>query len=96
MAKAVSYLKNLRLKGLMTMGRLTEQPGENRIYFRRLRELLAAINSYFLRENLAPLAILSMGMSGDFEDAIAEGATMVRVGSALFGPRPPMRSRLPS
>ena len=37
-----------------------------------------------------------MGMSGDFEDAIAEGATMVRVGSALFGPRPPMKSHLPS
>lgn len=49
-----------------------------------------------MSDNENDIVCLSMGMSGDFEDAIAEGATMVRVGSALFGPRPPMKSHLPS
>lgn len=68
---------NLRLTGLMTMPPWSEAPEESRPYFRALRELA-------LRHGLA---CLSMGMSHDLEVAIEEGATHVRVGSAIFGPR---------
>ena len=70
----VAGLAAIRLVGLMTIGPLA---GDPRPAFRRLRGLRDA----------AGLAELSMGMSGDFEDAVEEGATMVRVGSALFGAR---------
>ncbi|SFI33922.1 YggS family pyridoxal phosphate-dependent enzyme [Planctomicrobium piriforme] len=72
-------LKHVDIRGLMTMAPLTEEEAVVRGVFRGLREL---------RDNAAtsamPLAELSMGMSGDFEIAIEEGATLVRVGSALF------------
>ena len=77
----------------MDMGAV--QPGANRPYFAAMRQLFIDIRQK-MSDNENDIICLSMGMSGDFEDAIAEGATMVRVGSALFGPRPPMRSRLPS
>jgi uncharacterized pyridoxal phosphate-containing UPF0001 family protein len=69
----------------MTIGRLAAQPEEARATFRRLRELASALRAS--RPDLGP--DLSMGMSDDFEAAIEEGATMVRVGRALFGERPP-------
>jgi pyridoxal phosphate enzyme (YggS family) len=73
----------LRIRGLMTMAPYSDNPEEARPYFAKLREI---------RERLAsqtglPLSELSMGMSGDFEQGIAEGATIVRVGSAIFGSR---------
>jgi pyridoxal phosphate enzyme (YggS family) len=68
---------NLRLTGLMTMPPWSEAPEESRPYFRALRELA-------VRHRLAGL---SMGMSHDLEVAIEEGATHIRVGSAIFGPR---------
>ncbi len=68
---------NLRLRGLMTMPPWSEDPEASRPYFRRLRELA---EEHGLRE-------LSMGMSHDLETAIEEGATCVRVGTALFGKR---------
>ena len=74
---------------------VSAQPGANRPYFAAMRQLFIDIRQK-MSDNENDIICLSMGMSGDFEDAIAEGATMVRVGSALFGPRPPMRSRLPS
>jgi uncharacterized pyridoxal phosphate-containing UPF0001 family protein len=67
------------VRGLMTIPPEVEQPEESRPWFRRLRELGAR----------HALAELSMGMSGDFEVAVEEGATMVRVGTAIFGPRAP-------
>jgi len=70
---------NLRLLGLMTMAPWTEDPEASRPYFRRLRELAE-------RHGLPQL---SMGMSHDLETAIEEGATCVRVGTALFGKRTP-------
>lgn len=78
-------LPNLRVVGLMTMPPFFDDPEGARPYFRELRELAgkleaAAIPGVEMRE-------LSMGMSGDFEAAIEEGATLVRVGSALFGER---------
>jgi PLP dependent protein len=75
---AVRGCPNLRLLGLMTMPPWSEDPEQSRPYFRRLRELA--------REHGLPQ--LSMGMSHDFEAAIEEGATLVRVGTALFGRRP--------
>ena len=62
-------------------------PEKARPYFRRLRELKERAEEVLG----APLPQLSMGMSGDFEVAIEEGATMVRIGTALFGPRAPPR-----
>jgi PLP dependent protein len=73
----------VRVVGLMLLPPLTENPEDTRVWFRRLREerdRLAARESF-------PLPELSMGMSHDFEVAVEEGATMVRVGSAIFGSR---------
>lgn len=74
---AIRECRNLRLTGLMTMPPWSEDPEQSRPYFRRLRELAGRFN----------LPKLSMGMSHDLEVAIEEGATHVRVGTALFGSR---------
>ena len=68
----------------MAIPRPRENPEDMRPSFARLRELLADLNE---KIQLRPLTELSMGMSGDFEVAIEEGATCVRIGSALFGAR---------
>jgi pyridoxal phosphate enzyme (YggS family) len=80
-------LVNLEVRGLMTIGRLTATPDEARSTFRRLRELATRLRS--VHPSLGPE--LSMGMSDDFEVAIEEGATIVRVGRALFGERRAVR-----
>lgn len=74
---------SLRVRGLMTMATHSDDPAEVRACFRRLRELRDAMQA---RGHDLPR--LSMGMSGDFPLAIVEGATEVRIGSAIFGPRP--------
>ncbi len=83
--RPVSRLPGIRVEGLMTIPPFDPDPGKSRPYFVRLREL---------RDRCAGLAIenismdeLSMGMSNDFEVAVEEGATIVRVGTAIFGPR---------
>ncbi|MBI4654158.1 MAG: YggS family pyridoxal phosphate-dependent enzyme [Nitrospirae bacterium] len=81
----ISNLRNLKLEGLMTMPPFFDDPEKARLYFRRLRELRDNINK--LRVTSYELRDLSMGMSNDFEVAIEEGATMVRVGTAIFGVR---------
>ena len=63
--------------------------GSNRPYFQAMRQLFVDIKEK-MSDNQASIDCLSMGMSGDYADAIAEGSTLVRVGTALFGPRPPM------
>ena len=78
-------LAGIRLRGLMTIGRRNAALDARRADFSALRELLARCAARF---DLTDFRELSMGMSGDFEAAIVEGATMIRVGSALFGPRP--------
>jgi pyridoxal phosphate enzyme (YggS family) len=83
--KELSKLKNISVKGLMTMPPFSEDPEKVRPYFRRLREIRDNINE--LRVTSYELRDLSMGMSNDFEVAIEEGATMVRIGTALFGER---------
>jgi pyridoxal phosphate enzyme (YggS family) len=77
--EVVAALPSLSVRGLMAIPPATEQPEQARPYFRRLREL---------RDELG-LEHCSMGMSADYEVAIEEGATMVRVGTAIFGPRAP-------
>jgi pyridoxal phosphate enzyme (YggS family) len=75
--------KNLLVEGLMTVAPLSRDPCVARRTFANLR----AIRDRLSADTGAPLPELSMGMSGDFDDAIAEGSTIVRIGSALFGPR---------
>jgi len=81
----VSAFKHLEVRGLMTIPPYTEDPEESRPHFVRLREIAERIES----QRLAGISMkeLSMGMSHDFMVAIAEGATLVRVGTAIFGPR---------
>jgi pyridoxal phosphate enzyme (YggS family) len=74
----IGTLSHVRVRGLMAIPPEVERAEESRPWFRRLREMA---DKHGLRER-------SMGMSGDFEVAIEEGATMVRVGTAIFGPRP--------
>jgi hypothetical protein len=83
LAHAVALLPRLKLRGLMSIPPQESQPERQHAWFRELRRLLEALNG-----GGAALDTLSMGMSGDFEAAIEEGATIVRVGTALFGPRP--------
>ena len=85
LATAISDLPNLSLQGLMTMPPFFDDPDRARPYFHELRQL---------RDHIRSLAIpgvtmdeLSMGMTGDFEAAISEGATLVRIGTAIFGER---------
>jgi pyridoxal phosphate enzyme (YggS family) len=78
-------LKNLEAQGLMTIAPLAVSEDETRACFRRLRTLRDRLAATHPRLNLP---VLSMGMSGDFPLAIAEGATRIRVGTALFGTRP--------
>lgn len=82
LAEMVCTLPRLRLVGLMTMGPLTEDAEQARPAFARLREIFDEMRHHHLGD--AHLDHLSMGMSGDYPVAIEEGATMVRIGSALF------------
>jgi pyridoxal phosphate enzyme (YggS family) len=78
-----SEFPQLELHGLMTMAPYAHDPESARPYFQRLREAKAACEDQLG----APLPELSMGMSGDFEVALEEGATIIRLGTVLFGPR---------
>jgi pyridoxal phosphate enzyme (YggS family) len=82
LAKRVAGLPHLALEGLMTIAPLTDDEAAQRRTFRGLRELRDA-----LKEDSLWLPTLSMGMSGDYGVAVEEGATVIRVGTALFGPR---------
>jgi pyridoxal phosphate enzyme (YggS family) len=82
LAAAVAELPRLRLRGLMCLPPPQPTPNDERAVFARLRAALQDLNAGGLT-----LDTLSMGMSGDFESAIAEGATLVRIGTALFGSR---------
>lgn len=85
LVRAVARLPHLRIRGLMTMPPFYDDPEGARPYFCQLRQLAERIDAEAI-PGIA-MAELSMGMSGDFEVAIAEGATLVRVGSAIFGSR---------
>ena len=81
----ISKLENVRIKGLMTIAPNVSNPEENRVHFRNLHKLLVDING----KNIDNINMneLSMGMTGDYEVAIEEGATYVRVGTGIFGNR---------
>ena len=81
----IAKFSHLRIRGLMTVAPYTENAEENRIYFRKMRELLVDINEKNI-DNVS-MDSLSMGMSSDYEVAIEEGATMVRIGTGIFGER---------
>jgi PLP dependent protein len=83
--QAAERLQHIRIQGLMTIPPFTEDPEGARPYFRRLRELRDSIGGRSLPG--INMQILSMGMSHDFEIAIEEGSTCVRVGTAIFGER---------
>jgi pyridoxal phosphate enzyme (YggS family) len=83
LAGRLMAMKELRIKGLMTMPPYFEDPERARPDFAKLRKLRDAVEA----ELKIKLPVLSMGMSGDFEAAIEEGSTMVRVGTAIFGER---------
>lgn len=84
LAKAITSVANVRLEGLMTMPPPSDDPEASRPYFEALRALRDRLQD----ELGVALPVLSMGMSGDFEVAIASGATHVRIGTAIFGSRP--------
>ena len=81
----IAKFPHLRIRGLMTVAPYTENAEENRIYFRKMKELLVDINAKNI-DNVF-MDSLSMGMSSDYEVAIEEGATMVRIGTGIFGER---------
>lgn len=89
LARQAMDLPHVRLRGLMAIPPAAAEPGDNRRFFAATRQLFVDIRSQ-IGDNDTDIDCLSMGMSGDYEDAIREGATLVRVGTALFGPRPPM------
>jgi len=84
-AHTVAKLPNLKLRGLMAIPKKNQSDSEQRASFKAVAQLLSKLKNG--SPQLATLDTLSMGMSADLEAAIAEGATIVRVGTAIFGPR---------
>lgn len=85
LVEQIAQLENVRIKGLMTIAPLVENPEDNRQYFRNIRQLSVDIAAKNI-DNVS-MNVLSMGMTGDYMVAIEEGATMVRVGTGIFGER---------
>lgn len=83
--REISHFPHIAVKGLMTIAPFVENPEENRIYFKKLRQLSVDMQSKTI-DNVS-MSVLSMGMTGDFEVAVEEGATLVRVGTGIFGAR---------
>lgn len=83
--RKIAVMPNIHVCGLMTIAPYVENPEENRIHFRNLRKLLVDINDKNI-DNIS-MGELSMGMTGDYEVAIEEGATYIRVGTGIFGNR---------
>ena len=83
--RAISTLPGIRVEGLMTIAPYTENPESNRAYFAQLRQLAVDIGQKCI-DNVS-MGMLSMGMTGDFEVAVEEGATHIRVGTGIFGER---------
>ena len=85
LVREVAELPNVRIKGLMTIAPYVVDPEDNRDYFRKIRQLAVDIKNKNI-DNIS-MDVLSMGMTGDYEVAIEEGATMIRVGTGIFGAR---------
>lgn len=87
-ARYAAALPHVRLRGLMAIPPVAVEKGANLPYFVEMGQLLVDIGG-ILGDNVSDVNLLSMGMSDDLEDAVAAGATHIRVGTALFGARPP-------
>ena len=85
LVEEISVLPNLKIMGLMTIAPYVVDAEENRLYFRQIKQLSVDIKNKNI-DNVS-MDVLSMGMTGDYEVAIEEGATMVRVGTGIFGAR---------
>ena len=85
LVEEIAELENVRIKGLMTIAPYVENAEDNRLYFRKIKDLSVDIAAKNI-DNVS-MEILSMGMTGDYMVAIEEGATMVRVGTGIFGER---------
>jgi len=85
LVKKIALLEGVRIKGLMTVAPYVVDPEDNRVIFRELKKLSVDIKSKNI-DNVS-MEVLSMGMTNDYEVAIEEGATLVRVGSGIFGER---------
>ncbi len=83
--REIAKKEHLRVRGLMTVAPFVENSEENREYFRQMKQLQVDINAKKI-DNVV-MDVLSMGMTGDYEVAIEEGATVVRVGTGIFGER---------
>lgn len=83
--RELALMDNIRVRGLMTVAPNVENGEENRVYFRNMKQLLVDINAKNI--NNINMDILSMGMTGDYETAVEEGATIIRVGTGIFGKR---------
>ncbi|MCR4721437.1 MAG: YggS family pyridoxal phosphate-dependent enzyme [Lachnospiraceae bacterium] len=82
---SLSDLKNIKIRGLMTVAPICDNPEANRLYFKKMKELFIDIKAK--NNDNINMGILSMGMTLDFETAIEEGATHIRVGTGIFGAR---------
>ena len=85
LVRQIASLEALSIKGLMTIAPYVEDPEENRPVFRQLKKLSVDIDAKNI--NNVNMSVLSMGMTGDYQVAVQEGATMVRVGTGIFGER---------
>ena len=83
--RKISTFEHIRIKGLMTIAPYTDNPETNRVYFRQMKKLMVDIRDKNI-DNVS-MDVLSMGMTGDYQVAIEEGSTMVRVGTGIFGER---------
>jgi pyridoxal phosphate enzyme, yggS family len=83
--REVAKFEHIRVVGLMTVAPITQESEENRIYFKNLNKIMVDLNSKNIHN--VSMNVLSMGMTGDYETAIEEGATLVRVGTGIFGHR---------
>ncbi len=85
LVRELARFSHIKVRGLMTVAPYTEVAEENRVYFRKMKQLMVDINSKNI-DNVY-MDTLSMGMTGDYEIAVEEGATLVRVGTGIFGHR---------
>ena len=85
LVESIAKLPHINIKGLMTIAPYVEDPEENRMIFRQLKKLSVDIAAKNI--NNVNMSVLSMGMTGDYEVAVQEGSTMVRVGTGIFGER---------
>lgn len=92
LAALAGSLPHVRLRGLMAIPPVSTGEGSNRKFFAAMHQLFVDLQGKKY-DNESTMDILSMGMSKDYPDAILEGATLVRVGTALFGPRPALRAQ---